>query len=1008
MINTDYNYMVCDAMPDKAELASYRYENLTCDVIDSLPPEKAKAILKDVLKDALKHRAALEKKNNSDNKKSITILSNKKSSCFSALFDTTSVATSIYELKKDNRLILTQYNPASEKMSGVDSELVVGLTIEAAFPSLLDTNIPDMFRAIARDQLDSQLYEQHYGDNRFSGWYEVAVFRMSENTIAVQVIDISKNKLAEEAQLESEDKFKKIFELSPVVMSLSDMQTRLYLDVNETFLRQFGFTEEEVIGVHSKDLGIFPDPSMREDLKHLFKGQGFIRDHKIQLRMKTGGTFHCLFSIQPVVLNGKKLILTTAVDTSEHKFAEDKLKKSLDDFERIFNLSAYMVAIASSNGYFLKVSPAFTETLGFSEKEFLAKPFIDFVHPGDQVSTVDNMERLSRGIPLIRFQNRYICKDGSYKWLEWTARAFVPGGEVYGIAYDVTDSKLAEDKLKLAANVFTHAREAIFITDAKASIIDVNDRFTTMTGYSREEVVGQGIRALESGRQAPEFYSQIWLDLQKNGFWSGELWSRNKNNQEYAQMLTISSVNDGTGQLSNYVAFATDITLMKQHQSELERIAHYDILTNLPNRVLLADRLSQAMQQCHRHGQSLAVVFLDLDGFKAVNDTHGHDFGDELLVVLSGRMKDALREGDSLSRIGGDEFVAVLADLPHVKDCEPVLDRLLLAASAPITIADVIVNVSASIGVTLYPQDNVNADKLIRHADQAMYVAKQSGKNRYHIFDTAQDDAVKVQRENLAEIRRALDNQEFVLHYQPNVNMRTGKVMGVEVLIRWQHPERGLLNPCEFLPLIENNPMCIEMGEWVMDAALTQISQWQYMGLNLSVKTSVNISAVQLQQADFVERLGVLLAAHPVVDPRYLQLEVLETSALHDVDNVSEIMAACMALGVTFALDDFGTGYSSLTHLRRLPASLIKIDQSFVRDMLYNPDDLAIVEGVIALAKSFKRDVIAEGVETIAHGKALLDLGCDLAQGYGIARPMPPGDVAAWVKNWQPDASWKT
>jgi EAL domain-containing protein (putative c-di-GMP-specific phosphodiesterase class I) len=296
----------------------------------------------------------------------------------------------------------------------------------------------------------------------------------------------------------------------------------------------------------------------------------------------------------------------------------------------------------------------------------------------------------------------------------------------------------------------------------------------------------------------------------------------------------------------------------------------------------------------------------------------------------------------------------------------------------------------------------------MRHADQAMYVAKESGKNRYHLFDTAQDDAIKVHRENLGDIRCALDNKQFVLHFQPKVNMKTGSVIGVEALIRWQHPERGLLSPMEFLPIIQNSPMMIEVGEWVIGSALTQISQWQTMGLHLPISISVNICAIQLQQTNFVDRLTALLVAHPDVEPRYLELEVLETSALEDVNYVSSIMHACIGLGVNFALDDFGTGYSSLTHLRRLPASLIKIDQTFVRDMLNDADDLAIVEGVIALAKSFKRDVIAEGVETIEHGTALLQLGCELAQGYGIARPMPASDIPAWINNWKPDADWQT
>ena len=494
-----------------------------------------------------------------------------------------------------------------------------------------------------------------------------------------------------------------------------------------------------------------------------------------------------------------------------------------------------------------------------------------------------------------------------------------------------------------------------------------------------------------------------------------ELAFQNKEKDKRADELTLANIelafqNKEKDKRADELILAKE--LQDQHQDQLEHIANYDILTNLPNRSLLADRLSQAMLQCSRHQQSLAVAFLDLDGFKKVNDTHGHDVGDELLIALSVRMKKALREGDTLSRIGGDEFVAILAGLAKVEDCEPgcepVLERLLLSASEPVTIGDLVLNVSASIGVTLYPQDNMDADILLRHADQAMYVAKESGKNRYHLFDTALDDAVKVQRESLEAISSALDKHQFVLYYQPKVNMRTGTVTGVEALIRWQHPKRGLLNPIEFLPVIENNPMSIEIGEWVIDTALGQISQWQKMGLNLPVSTSVNIAAVQLQQSDFTERLTTLLVAHPDVDPHYLELEVLETSALDNVQHVSTIMNDCMALGVNFALDDFGTGYSSLTYLRHLPASLIKIDQSFVRDMLTDADDLAMVEGVIALAKSFKRDVIAEGVETIEHGAALLQLGCDLAQGYGIAKPMLAGEIPARVDGWKPDISWQS
>ncbi|OGB53997.1 MAG: hypothetical protein A2503_08890 [Burkholderiales bacterium RIFOXYD12_FULL_59_19] len=459
------------------------------------------------------------------------------------------------------------------------------------------------------------------------------------------------------------------------------------------------------------------------------------------------------------------------------------------------------------------------------------------------------------------------------------------------------------------------------------------------------------------------------------------------------------------GQEPRLIVISHDVTARRQAEAHVAKLAYFDPLTHLPNRRLLADRLQQAMVQALRRQHQLAVAYLDLDGFKAINDRHGHQTGDQILIVLAKRMKEALREGDTLARLGGDEFVAVLIDLEDTSTSVPLLHRLLAAAALPVQVGELSLQVSASVGITFYPQaQDIEADQLLRQADQAMYQAKVAGKNRYQIFDAAQDNSLRHHHESLKRLRQALANCEFVLHYQPKVNMRSGKVIGAEALIRWQHPERGLLAPAEFLPVIEDHPLAVEVGEWVINTALTQIGQWQAAGLELPV--SVNIGARQLQQGDFVARLQALLAAHPQVCASSLELEVLETSALEDMAQVSQVLEACATMGVRFALDDFGTGYSSLTYLKRLRVALLKIDKSFVRDMLDDPDDLAILQGVIGLAAAFKREVIAEGVETVAHGTALLHLGCELAQGYGIARPMPADQLPAWAASWQPDAAW--
>ncbi len=570
---------------------------------------------------------------------------------------------------------------------------------------------------------------------------------------------------------------------------------------------------------------------------------------------------------------------------------------------------------------------------------------------------------------------------------------------------EIQERKQKEEKLQLAASVFTHAREGILITDANNEIIEVNDTFTLITGYESEEVMGKNPRFLHSGKQTPEFYAKMWKTLGEQNYWSGEIWNRRKNGDAYVEMLTISVILDDAGKVNNYVALFSDITMMKEHQSQLEHVAHYDVLTNLPNRVLLADRLSQALLRSQRNNLSVAVAFLDIDGFKEINDTYGHNIGDDLLVTLSGRMEQALRKGDTLARLGGDEFLAILIDLKNPEDCTPVLERVLLAASKPVTLDGLVMSASVSIGLSISgPDENIDGDQLIRQADQAMYQAKQHGKNRYHRFDLEKDSAINIQRKSLEQIKTALDNREFVLYYQPKVNMITGEVIGVEALIRWQHPEQGLVPPIKFLPIIENHTIGIELGEWVINTALIQIEAWKSVGMAIPV--SVNIGVLQLQQTDFVSRLEELLTAHPTVEPHFLELEILETSAISDIAQISAVMNECLNLGVQFALDDFGTGYSSLTYLRRLPANLIKIDQIFVRDMLVAPDDLAIIEGVMGLAKAFGREVIAEGVETVEHGKALLQIGCELAQGYAIARPMRASDIPKWIVSWKPDIVW--
>ncbi|MBY0579139.1 MAG: EAL domain-containing protein [Burkholderiales bacterium] len=571
-------------------------------------------------------------------------------------------------------------------------------------------------------------------------------------------------------------------------------------------------------------------------------------------------------------------------------------------------------------------------------------------------------------------------------------------GKVAGVLTifeDISDRRRVEEEWRLNGSVFENTREGILITDEENRIINANRSFSEMTGYSREELIGKEPRCFLAGLQDDNAQGRILHAIETTGSWRGELWGKRKDGTPFATLLNISAVRNEQGELTHYVSVFGNITDMKDTEKRLENLAHFDPLTNLPNRTLLAEDLRKAILQADRNGRIFALAFLDLDDFKPVNDQHGHETGDRLLIEVAKRLKRALRGEDSIARLGGDEFVMLLSGIKDMADVELMLNRLLLDLSSPYQVDSFVMRISASIGVTVYPFDRSDADTLLRHADQAMYLAKQSGRNRFQWFDSKLDMELRARQEKLSKLRLALEGHQLALHYQPKINLKTGKVIGLEALIRWQHPEEGLIGPVSFLPLAEQSDLIIKIGDWILEEAVRQMANWIEIGLDFPV--SVNISASQLKHSSFVERLKEVLVRYPSVPPTRLEFEILETAALDDLDRVRETMIACQQIGVSFSLDDFGTGYSSLAYLKRLPVDTVKVDKSFVHDMKENMEDLSIIEGVIGLARIFSKMVIAEGVETSEHGMLLVRLGCDFGQGYGIARPMSADEVPKWL-----------
>ncbi|MBH9552150.1 bacteriohemerythrin [Inhella gelatinilytica] len=562
-------------------------------------------------------------------------------------------------------------------------------------------------------------------------------------------------------------------------------------------------------------------------------------------------------------------------------------------------------------------------------------------------------------------------------------------------------------RLRQAASVFANANEAIMITDPQGTILDVNAAFEHITGFPRAEAVGHNARLLKVDEHEAAFYGDMWTALMLQGRWHGEVWGRRRNGELFAKLQTISAVRNDMGELAHYVCLFTDITAAKEHQKKLADATHFDALTHLPNRTLLTDRMHGLLAQLPHAGGTLAVACLDLDAFHEVNAQCGHTGGDRVLTQLASRLHSGLPETALLARLGGDEFALVVMCSGGRSDAVAALSAVREAVAQPLEVDGRRWQLSASMGAVLLQaaDGSVAPDQLLRSAAQALFKAKQSGRNRLHVFDADRDRMVRGRLEQVELVRQALEAGQFELFYQPKVHMRSGAMLGVEALIRWRHPERGLVLPGEFLPGVEGHSVGLALDDWVLDAALQQQAQWRTQGVELTV--SVNVSAAQLSRPDFLQVLQEALARHPTVRPGDLELEVLESSALKDMARVSCLIDACRALGVDFAIDDFGTGYSSLAYLKELGAQCLKVDQRFVRDVLEDPDDLSILDAVLGLARAFRRQVVAEGVETVAHGEMLLHLGYEFAQGYAIARPMPAQEIPAWKATWQPDAVWQ-
>ena len=681
---------------------------------------------------------------------------------------------------------------------------------------------------------------------------------------------------------------------------------------------------------------------------------------------------------------------------------EESLRSKQREIEGIIENAPSVISMKTVDGKYVMVNHLFTELFKLSRDDVIGHADIEiFPHETAKEFRANDLKVAQNKIA-IQFEET-VLQGGILHTYISNKFPLLDNNEnviaVCSIATDITDRKNAEIKLSLAKNIIDHANEAVVVTDMDAVIEEVNDAYINISGYSREEVIGVNPKLLQSGHHDKEFYKAMWKSIIDTGYWEGEMWDRRKNGDIYPKNLSISTVYDDEGQAFKYVGIFSDITGRKETEKQLKHLAYNDALTGLPNRVMFYDRLQQAISAAKRNDHLLAVMMVDLDRFKHVNDTLGHDAGDELLVIVAQRLSALVREADTVARIGGDEFKIILSDIKNADEASIVAQKIIDNLTPPIQIKGKMVTIGASIGIAIYPTDDVEIEQLIKFSDMALYKAKESGRNCYLYFSSDLQTQVLDHIEMENDMKKAIELSEFTLQYQPKINLHDGSLSGMESLIRWRHPEKGLISPDEFIPFAEETGLIIPLGEWIFNTACQQLRLWEE-SLEHPFNLAINLSVLQFQQKDFIHTMKNIIDIHGI-NPKYLELEITESMVMADVDKAIDIMKQLRGLGLKLAIDDFGTGYSSLSYLKQFPINTLKIDRSFVRDLTIDSKDAAMVRAIISMAKDLDLEVVAEGVETKEQLEFLRMHGCQYVQGFYFSKPLNVEDFDAYIKDIQ-------
>lgn len=711
---------------------------------------------------------------------------------------------------------------------------------------------------------------------------------------------------------------------------------------------------------------------------------------------------HMVFILAPVPESG--YLNLYGMDVTETRRYEQRLAASEANYRAVFNSVGDAIFIHdASNGAILDVNQAAVNLFGYSPQEVRTKDVGDLSAGPPYYGQEQALEKIMlavAGQPQV-FEWQARKKDGSLFWAEISLKRATIGGQdrLLSLVRDISERRQAQEQIQLLAKVFENTIEGITVTDTRGTIQMINPGFTQITGYTAEEVLGRNPRVLKSDRHDSDFYAAMWRGIMAHGHWSGEIWNRRKNGEAYPEWLTINVIKDAMGEPSHYVALFHDITDIKRSEEKIKHQAYHDALTGLPNRQLFNDRLEVALARAQRSQESLAILFLDLDHFKTINDSLGHAVGDLLLQEVAQRLRSSVRQEDTVSRLGGDEFIMILPEVRGEDYALAVAGRIIEALEKPVHLRGHDLYVTCSIGITIYPNDGRDLETLVKNADMAMYRAKEEGRNTYRLFTPAMNQRARRRQEMVTALRQAVERQEFWVFYQPQVDLRNGRVVGVEALVRWQPPEGELVKPDQFIPLAEDTGLILPIGQQVLEQACRQTAAWVRSGYD-QLRLAVNLSARQFNQPDLVEQV-VRVLDETGLDPGRLELEITESTAMVNLDATSETLRRLHARGLSLSLDDFGTGYSSLSYLRRFAIDVLKIDRSFIKDLDSKSEEAAITQAIVSMAHTMRLKVIAEGVETKAQLEFLRGLGCDYGQGFLFSPPLNASDLTSLLRAGQ-------